>query len=219
MEWLPLIIQVLFLLVYGYWFSYANEKGKNRATSQDIKGIERQINEVKSEIENISFKKQDRFIQFKESLLELNREFTILVEYTIKDIGHTLSNSPSSIDILESSKRLILQQANAACALGKVEIYAIEEDHSWLCKLHDAYNKTMPLYGETVAHFENCLILSEIIKFQSAQGKTANEKREEYVKAINKYKTVRDEMQKESFNALNEIRLLIKERLNSKYES
>lgn len=218
MEWLALIIQVLFLLVYGYWLSYANEKGKNRATSQDIKGIERQINEVKSEIENISFKKQDRFIQFKESLLDLNKEYYILVEYSLKNISSTAYNFPDPKEINTSLKELVNQLTRSGYSLGKVTIYAEQEDDEWLRKLHKSYLKSIPLYKETIGYLENCQILSEHIQYLESKGGSTKDKREEYSRTLMEYRDKRDRMQADSFDAANEIEALVKEKLNTKYK-
>lgn len=69
--------------------AYEQEKGKQLATQEDLKKVTELIENIKSEIRDISYKKQDKFIQFKEAVIDFNLSVRLLVEYNIKDISVT----------------------------------------------------------------------------------------------------------------------------------
>lgn len=218
MEWIGPIFTAFAIVVFLIYEGYFKEKGKNLATKEDIEEITEKIEIVKSEIENISFKKQDRFIQFKESLLELNKEYTIFVEYSLKNISCTAYSFPDPKEINTSLKELVSQLTRSGYSLGKVTIYAEQEDDEWLKELHKSYLKSIPLYKETIGYLENCQILSEHIQYLESKGGYAKDKREEYNQKLTEYREKRDRMQDDSFDAANEIQALVKEKLNIKYK-
>lgn len=218
MEWISPIFIAFAIVVFLIYEGYFKEKGKNLATKEDIEEITEKIEVVKSEIENISFKKQDRFIQFKESLLELNKEYTIFVEYSLKNISCTASNFPDPKEINTSLKELVYQLTRTGDSLGRVAIYADHEDDKWLKELYKSYMKSIPLYKETIGYLESCQILSEHIQYLESKGGNAINKREEYNSSLIEYRDKRDKMQSDTFDAANEIQSLIKEKLNTKYK-
>ena len=65
---LSIILELLIIIlgIYLIFFkNYLSQKGKNLATKEDIGEITKKVEDIKSEINEMSLKKQDDFFEFK----------------------------------------------------------------------------------------------------------------------------------------------------------
>lgn len=238
MEWGGLLIQALmlggFLIWEGYFkqkgkniaikddardISYEEEKGKQLATQEELEKVTKLAENIKSEIDNISYKKQDKFIQFKEAVIDFNLNTYILVEYNIKDISIVHTISPDSGKIRNKLSELYLKFGEASHLLGKISIYSEREDEEWVSKMYQAFNKITPLYKLTAEMFDTCALEADnISKFKSDNVDSIHIYKD-FNKTIKEFILERDKIEKDAYRAICEIGHLTKVILNAKYNA
>ncbi len=199
--------------------AYEQEKGKQLATQEDLKKVTELIENIKSEIRDISYKKQDKFIQFKEAVIDFNLSVRLLVEYNIKDISVTNTISPSSEKIRNKLSDLQFRFGESSHLLGKISIYSEKDDEEWVAKMHQTFNKILPLYKLTITMLDSCALCDDnILKFRNENVDSIHIYND-YNNIINQFVPKRNEIEKDAHNAINEIEALTKEKLNIKYNS
>jgi len=81
------VVVLLYFTIKNFIPSYFNEKGKNIATKEDIEEITRKVENIKLEISNLHFQKNDLLEKRKAALLEFFEQYVDFSESTLKNIS------------------------------------------------------------------------------------------------------------------------------------
>ncbi len=209
-----LILCGLYLIFFKDYFS---QKGKNLATKEDIGEITKKVEEIKSEINENSLKKQDAFFEFRKSVIEYNNELVKWVEFTIKDIA-IVNNDPWDIDGIQKKLYNLQSQAtNVQIAYWKTYIYINIIDEDWFLKIWRELLRINKLHKLTLTLLEQAYSFSSRLKISKNNLEINNKILSEIAQANEKFIKDRDDIEGESFDALKNTANLIREKLRMRY--
>ena len=154
------LLLIIFSLYFLFFRNYLSQKGKNKATKEDIEVITKKIEEIKSSINIFSIKRQDDFIEFKKSVLDYNKELVIWVEFSIKDISVTTTDPYDKKLIKEKLYNLQFQYSKVQIAYWKVFIYTDKDSEEWFKILWESLGEIMPLHNLTIDYLDSLCEIS-----------------------------------------------------------
>lgn len=216
-----LIFNLLILIIGLYLVflkDYVSQKGKNLATKKDISEITKRVEDVKSEINEISLKKQDRFLEFKKSVLEYNYELVKWGELSIKDIALANSDPWDSNGLKIKLYNLQNQSTIVQIAFWKLFIYSNQKDEEWLNKINIELTNILPLNRLATSFLEEMCFLSTKLNLVKSNSDTTSEIYKECTSKIESFILERNKLEISTLNAIRNTAKLIRDRLQIMYE-
>lgn len=120
------LINIVIGLCLGYFLSYLQEKAKNKATQQDIKGITQSIEEVKSDLAILTHKKITLSSEKAKSLLEYYKKLNKWINYIIYLHLYDHSENPE-LHFLRVQENLEKLYYNFLSADAKTDVYFVTD--------------------------------------------------------------------------------------------
>lgn len=200
--------------------SYLKQRGKNNATKQDIAEITTKVESVKNRMTDLTFKRNDHFIEYKKSILDYNKELVIWIELSIKDISIVTADPFDGEMIKEKLYHLQLQYSNVKIAYWKVFIYT-DNDEKWFSDLGKLLDEIKPLYDLTRHYLDSSCgqaTLLNNLKGADDANSIPDKILAEHLLRRETFLAERDRIENDSLKALRSTSLMIRDQLREEYK-
>lgn len=192
------------------------KQGENEAIKKDIEEISSKIKSVETAIIEISSKKQDKFFQLRNAIIDFSNDLTILVEckFRIIPIGNDLL---SPVEIREKFKDFISQWASVNSSLRRIMLFS-NDDNQFIKKINEQFLFIAKQFEITVEYYD--VLLSNLIIVEENTMPTSKAVKN-MTNALQKYIDRRDgseKVQNKSFDSYNLILQILNSQLMKKYD-
>lgn len=121
------LVIIAFILLKDFFFTYNKEKAKNLATKEDIELITAKVENLKLELANSHFQKNDYLEKRKEALLSFYEQFILFSETYLKNISFIDVFLFNPEKIRENTEKIITEKGKLEKEFWKVTLYECDD--------------------------------------------------------------------------------------------
>lgn len=211
-KFIMLFVTSTLTLIVILFKEYFKEKGKNLATREDIELITSKIENIKLEIANSHFQKNDLLEKRKITLIDFYENYILFSENYIRNISFIDAFIFQPQKIRERTDEIILQKGILEKSLWKLNIFEAD-DEKFIEATKEIYLKQLDYYHLTIDflwEIENnsLLISASRISASSLTEKLAQDRK----KLKNEFILKRDEVEKTTLRLTNKLMKIVREK-------